>query len=304
MALFVQNALSEISVIIPTYNYGRFIAQAIDGAMRQTLVPNEIIVVDDGSTDDTETVVRGFGDRVKYIWQENAGVCAARNRGVEESTGDVLSFLDSDDFFEPTLLEKEIDKLLEDPKIGFVHCGVREFDSDSGKTVGLQIEGAEEEIARNLLLWEEPGYGHGIMVKRKAFDQVGGFDQKFVVSEDWDFCYRVARICTVRFVPEPLYHYRIHDSGSHFNVDALERSMQLFYEKAFDTDNSDILRLKRLALGNYHKVIAGSYLQSGIYRKFLSHFSKSIYYRPSHLSFYIKRFFVGADKNSNVRAPD
>jgi glycosyltransferase involved in cell wall biosynthesis len=79
-----------VSVVIPTYNYGRFIAQALRSVLAQTYSPSEIIVVDDGSTDDTAAVVAPFGEQVKYIRQENAGVCSARNRGVVESKGELI----------------------------------------------------------------------------------------------------------------------------------------------------------------------------------------------------------------------
>ena len=92
--------------------------------LRQTRAADEIIVVDDGSTDDTEAVVTGFGERVRYVRQENAGVCAARNRGVAESSGDVIAFLDADDIWHPEKLEKQLEKFAEDPEIGLVHCGM------------------------------------------------------------------------------------------------------------------------------------------------------------------------------------
>ncbi|MCV4871952.1 glycosyltransferase family 2 protein, partial [Escherichia coli] len=91
-------------VIIPTYNYGRFIAAAVESALGQTLGPAEVIVVDDGSADTTAEAVARFGGRVRYIRQENAGVCRARNRGVEESRGELIAFLDADDIWEPTKL--------------------------------------------------------------------------------------------------------------------------------------------------------------------------------------------------------
>ena len=90
--------MKSISVIIPTYNYGRFISEAIRSALEQTQPPLETIVVDDGSTDDTADVVGKFGDAVTYIRQENAGVCAARNQGVQTSRGELIAFLDGSTF--------------------------------------------------------------------------------------------------------------------------------------------------------------------------------------------------------------
>src|SRR5689334_17614281 len=112
-----------VSVVIPTYNYGRFLAEAIESALSQTRPPGEIIVVDDGSTDDTASIVKGFDAHVKYIKQENAGVCAARNRGVNESTGELIAFLDADDRFEPTAIEKQAAIFESEPEVGLVYCG-------------------------------------------------------------------------------------------------------------------------------------------------------------------------------------
>jgi glycosyltransferase involved in cell wall biosynthesis len=143
-----------VSVIIPTYNYGRFLGDAIQSVLDQTLPASEIIVVDDGSTDNTAAVIATFGDRVKYFRQENAGVCAARNRGVAESTGAVIAFLDADDIWEPTILEKGLSIFAGDDRIGLVHTGVRNFDSESGDTIDVKLVGGEDGFADNLLLWE------------------------------------------------------------------------------------------------------------------------------------------------------
>src|SRR6478735_6137584 len=96
-----------VSVIIPTYNYGRFLRHALRSALDQTVTPLEIIVVDDGSTDETPDVVASFGEKVRYIRQENSGVCVARNRGVADSTGKLIAFLDADDIWEPEKLAKQ-----------------------------------------------------------------------------------------------------------------------------------------------------------------------------------------------------
>ena len=118
----------SVSVVIPTYNYGRFIKTAIGSVLDQTRSPAEIVVVDDGSTDETAAVVAAFGKAVRYIRQDNAGVCAARNRGVSESTGELIAFLDADDTMEPSNLEKQVARFESDDEIGLVHCAMREFD--------------------------------------------------------------------------------------------------------------------------------------------------------------------------------
>ena len=279
----------SVAVVIPTYNYGRFIGDAIRSVLDQTLPPSEIIVVDDGSTDETAAVVEAFGDAVRYVRQDNMGVCAARNRGVNESTSELIAFLDADDTWEPTNLEKQVARF--DAEIGLVHCGMREFDSETGETTRFYMDGAEEGVADNLLLWEGStiaGPGGAITVTRKAFDRVGGFDTRMKVGEDWDFCYRVARLFKIGFVAEPLVNYRNHKAAAHRNVENMERGMLMFYEKAFATNDPGILRLRRQAYGNFHKVMAGSHLHAGNVGKFFAHAAKSIWMRPRNLEYFLR----------------
>jgi glycosyltransferase involved in cell wall biosynthesis len=279
---------SQVSVVIPTFDCGRFIAEAVESALGQTLSPFEVIVVDDGSTDDTAEVVRKFGRAVKYIRQENGGVSAARNRGVAETSGELIAFLDADDIWEPTKLEKQVAKFAIDPEIGLVHCGMREFDSTTGKTIDEHLEGLEGDVADELLLWERPvivGPGGTIMVTRAAFDMAGGFDPRIRCGEDWELCYRIARDHRVGFVPEPLVNYRSHAAAAHHNVREMERGMSLFYEKAF-RDGGEVMRLRRRAMGNFRLVLAGSYFRSGMYNDFLRNAALSIWFRPSRIAYF------------------
>lgn len=281
----------SLSVVIPSYNYGRFIGEAIESVLTQTRPAAEVIVVDDGSTDDTEGVVTSFGEnRVRYLRQENAGVSAARNRGVAESRGDLIGFLDADDTFESEKLELQTEKLFQDANVGLVHCGIREFDSETGDTVALNTDGKAGDVADGLLVWEEPVVnvsGSCLVVRRDAFEAVGGFDTRMKCGEDWDFCYRVARKFKVGFVAEPLVNYRSHGAAAHHNVDNMERGMAMFYAKAFDTDDPKVLALKDRALGNYHKIISGSYFRAGRYGKFASHAVRSIAHRPANLGYFL-----------------
>lgn len=283
--------MKSVSVVIPTYNYGHFISQAIESVLAQTYPAAELIIVDDGSTDETADVVGKFGGAVKYIRQENSGVCAARNRGVAESSSDLIAFLDADDIWESTNLEKQAARFNGDSNIGLVHCGLREFDDKSGATIRLHLDGGEDGVADNLLLWEGPvivGPGGAVTVSREAFDAVGGFDTRMKVGEDWDFCYRIARRYKVGFVPEPLVNYRHHATAAHLSVDNMERGMLMFYEKAFMTDDPAVQRLRHRAYGNFHRVMAGSYLYTGNIGKFVSHAVKSLWERPANLGYFLR----------------
>jgi glycosyltransferase involved in cell wall biosynthesis len=296
--------MRNVAVIIPTYNYGRFIEAAIESALRQTLRPSEVIVVDDGSTDETAEIVNTFGDQLRYIRQANLGVSAARNRGVAESQGDLLAFLDADDTWEPDKLEKQTAKFESDPAVGLAHCGMREFASESGETVDVRIRGMEGWLADELLLWERPAVtvsGSAIMVRRTAFEEVKGFDTRLACGEDWDLCYRIARNYRVGFVPEPLVNYRSHPRAAHLNVKAMEQGMEVFYQKAFAQDPGK-LKLRRRALGNCNRILAASYFHAGHYMDFIRTALKSVWYRPAGLA-YLAAFPIRKIRDQEEEGP-
>ena len=279
-----------VSVVIPNYNYGRFIGEAVESVLAQTYPIAEIVVVDSESTDETLEVLRKYADRVRVIVQENLGVCAARNRGVAETNGEFIAFLDADDRWLPQKIEKQMAKFAGDEEIGLVHCGMREIDSETDQTLGLLLDGGEGSIADNLLLWQSPaviGPGGTTVVRRVVFEEVGGFDTDLVVGEDWDFCYRTARRCRVGFVREPLVDYRSHGTNAHHNVAEMERGMRRMLEKAFTTDDASVLKLRNRAYGNFHRTLAGSYFQAGNVGRFLRHAVESLKHRPSNISYFL-----------------
>lgn len=280
----------SVSVIIPTFNYGHFIGDAIESALEQTYPIEEIIVVDNDSADDTEKVVRGFGDKVTYIKEKNLGVSAARNKGVEISKGELIAFLDADDTWLPQKIEKQVAKMLDDSAIGLVHCGIREFDSGSGETLAVYLDGSEGWVAEEVALFSTPtiiGPGGTILVRRDVVDDAGGFDTRLTNGEDWEFCLRVAQKYKVGFVAEVLVNYRNHGKNAHLDIGRMERSTLIAWAKAFDTGDETVRRVRRRSYGNLHKVLAGSYLQSGQYGGFVRNLIKSLWFRPSFIGYYL-----------------
>lgn len=117
-----------VSVIIPAYNSETFITKAIDSVLSQSYPHIETIVVDDGSTDHTARVVRSYGDRIKYVYQDNQGHAKARNRGLQESRGEYCAFLDADDCWLPQKVELQVDILERNPDTGITHCNHTKID--------------------------------------------------------------------------------------------------------------------------------------------------------------------------------
>jgi glycosyltransferase involved in cell wall biosynthesis len=277
--------MSDVSIIVPTYNHSRYIRQAIDSALSQTLTSFEVIVVDDGSTDDTAHALGGYGSRVRVARQENRGVAAARNKGAEIARGDLLAFLDADDIWIPRKLEMQTRRFGGEHRLGLVHCGVEDI-TEEGRPICQRLDGLEGQVATEMLLFNRSvilGGGSAIMIPRAVFEEVGGFDTRLSTSADWDLFYRIASRYEIGFVPEVLVRYRLHSANMHGNVRAMEHDMLLCYEKAF-AESGAAEGIRRRCYGNLHAVLAGSFFSAGEYTGFLRHAVKSVLFTPDNLS--------------------
>ncbi|MEA2239237.1 MAG: hypothetical protein QOC81_3961 [Thermoanaerobaculia bacterium] len=280
--------MKRVSVIIPTYNYGRFLREAVDSALAQTYTPVEVIVVDDGSTDDTPQILAEYGERIRVIRQNNRGVGAARNRGIAAASGEYLAFLDSDDIWRPQALEREIARFDDDPGLGLVHCGAEVFGPD-GKTISVSLDGMEGWVAADLLRLDREviaAPGCGIMVPKRIAEEIGGYDERLQPSEDWDFCYRIAVRYRVACVREVLVRYRLHGEGIHLNIRRMETAMLLALGKAFQSDDPAVQSLRNHSYGRIHRVLAGCYFQTHEPRLFLKHMAKSLRYDLGNLLYF------------------
>lgn len=186
----------RVSAIIPTYNRRELVQRAIDSALAQTLPPDEIVVVDDGSTDGTGDALKArYGERIAYLWQPNAGVSAARNAGMSHARGALFALLDSDDLWAPEKTERQCAYLAANPDIGMVVCDVARMDAD-GKPYDFFRRRdviATDGWALGELLMNPALVPASAMLRREVFADVGGFDTALRTAEDIDFFLRVAQ---------------------------------------------------------------------------------------------------------------
>jgi glycosyltransferase involved in cell wall biosynthesis len=281
--------MKTVSVIIPAYNYARYVSEAIDSVLAQTYPPLEVIVVDDGSTDDTPNVLAAYGDRIRAIRQVNQGVAAARNTGIAAARGEYVAFIDSDDTWEPRKLELQMARFDAEPDLGLVHCGGEAFD-DQGKSLGVVLDGREGWVGIEMLQLDHEVIqlpGSSVVVPRRVAEEVGGFDVRLPPSEDWDFCYRVATRYRVGYVRQPLFRYRLHGGGIHLNIRKMEGSMMLALEKAFASPDPAVQALRAYSYGRLHRILAGCYFQARQPRRFLRHMVQSLRYDPRNFGHYV-----------------
>lgn len=195
----------SISCIVPAYNSSRYLAEALDSILAQTLPVSEIIVIDDGSTDTTPDIARGYGERVTYVRQQNAGPANARNRGLSLAKGDFFSFLDADDLWRKDKLELQMRALDANPAAGMCVSHVQNF--------WIEELAAERDRLRDHP-FAKPVVGYVcqcLLARRSVFDTVGGFNEAFRLSEDTDWYLRAERAGIVKeVVTETLVYRRIH----------------------------------------------------------------------------------------------
>jgi len=224
-----------VSVIIPAYNSAKFIRETIESVLQQIYTSLEIIVVDDGSTDNQKEIIKVLADqdsRVKYFYQENKGVSAARNFGYEQSSGEYIAFLDADDVWLPDNLILKIEKL-QSGKFGLAHSDAAIINEVSVAT-GQTLAGKEGNVLNDMLMWngaQIPGPS-SILVKRDVLDQVGLFDTELSTSADYDFFLRIASRFAVGRVDKITWKYRIHSNNMHKNIARMEHDVLLVYKKA------------------------------------------------------------------------
>lgn len=208
----------EISVIIPTYNRRELLLRALESVFSQTHPIDEIVVIDDGSTDGSEAAVRErHGDRIRYVWQVNAGVSAARNRGMSIANGKYFALLDSDDEWLPDKTTLQLEWLRAHPDFGMVLCDVERVD---GEHRPIDIFRRRDTIPEDgwVLRWiiHNPALAPAsVMFRREVFEDIGGFDEDLRTAEDLDFHLRVAHRWKIGVVEIPLVRaMRGHDGLS------------------------------------------------------------------------------------------
>jgi glycosyltransferase involved in cell wall biosynthesis len=283
------------SVIVIAYNCADYLGHAIESVLGQTWTRLELIVVDDGSTDNTAEVVRRVSDsRVTYVRQMNKGPNAARNEGIRRARGDYIAFLDCDDWWLPSKLEKQIAKAAAHPEIGLVYSlAIRVDASDKERDRFDTI--VEGRVLDRLLLGNcIAGSASSAVVTRRAIDAVGMFDESLHYAEDWEFWIRVASQFAVACVPDFDVYLLDRPGSQGKNADATRRDSLRFIHSALDRYAPFRPFFHRVALAQLHYVASYNLWASGRIRDARRELLRSLVYNPMHLTYYkrmVRLFF-------------
>ncbi len=231
-----------VTAVVPSYNRAHLITDSLDSIAAQDYRPIEVIVVDDGSTDHTEAIVKRWQAEnesaddlvIHYIWQENQGGNVARNSGITAARGKYIAFLDSDDRWHSSKLSKQLARFDGDPLVGGVYCGVQHVEVGSEEILEPSDRAYPQGwVLEKMLVRDVTAPTSTYMVRKEVFEKVGYFDVELQARQDWDMWIRLAEKYKIGCVPEPLVDFREHPgprtaSNPLKEIDAYRRIMEKY----------------------------------------------------------------------------
>ena len=274
-----------VSVIIPTYNRSKYIADAIQSVLNQTYKDIELIVIDDGSTDNTKNVLQLYIEKkvVKYIYQKNAGPAAARNRGIKASRGELIAFLDSDDLWLTDKLEKQVAIMKKHHKAGLVYTNSKYVDANGVRILyrfPTSLELPCGKIFKEIILGEAPLGTSSILVRKECFEEVGLYREDLFWGEDREMHARISMKYDILGINEILCIVRRHSENISNNFSLKEPSAKRMIEGIFDNPliKKHELYLRPIVHARYRAIFANMCLQKKSYKHALKLVLESFYY--------------------------
>jgi glycosyltransferase involved in cell wall biosynthesis len=274
-----------VSAIITAYNGAAYVADAIESALAQTCPVDEIVVVDDGSSDNTFEIVDSYRTRgVRCIRQENRGLPRARNRGISETSGDLIAFLDCDDIWLPEKNELEVEYLANHPDAALVTGHAWRWDPIHRARRLAHLGVKQSKLRREILVNNCIGNASGVLVRRRILDQVGGFDPAQIWAEDWELWMRIVARSKVGFIDRPLILYRVVPT-SLTHQRGYERAVGYFHLSASAIKTFQpswwrpILLLRALSRRELFSATA-AWSESAARRTYLAHATKALFAYP------------------------
>ncbi len=227
---------ASVSVVIPTYNHGHLVTQAVQSALLQTVVPAEVLVVDDGSLDDTRQRLAPYWNQIRYLSQHKQGVSAARNHGIRAALSEYVAFLDSDDVWHPRKLERQMEVFRRYPALGML--GTRHFDWPAAQFPDLSQRGTGNVkfVAWDRLAVRNRFVASSVVVRREILDQAGPFDTQLQGPEDRDLWLRITALVPAANVEEPLVGYRCTAGSVSKQAAVCQAGMKRILRKLDDQD--------------------------------------------------------------------
>ncbi len=273
-----------ISVVIPTYNRGYCLNEAIDSVLCQTFTDYEVIVVDDGSTDDTTERLQAYGDQIKVIQGRHEGVSEARNTGIRAASGEYIAFLDSDDSWFPHKLERVMQVFAGEPSVGMVTSNLQLVRPDTGEILGIKPQSRPGKTYQEMLLKGSAQASSGV-VRRSCLELVGLFDATVDGMEDFELFLRIAKRFPFRHLEEPLGNYYLHVLNTEGSLQRVYGSFITLFERVLSTAGKDGLDRKTVEglknrLARYRYLLGFLEARQGKQKESLRYIREALVLRP------------------------
>ena len=261
--------IAKVSVVVPAYNISTYIADALKSLEKQTFRDFEVLIVDDGSTDNTAEIVQSFcqrDSRFRLLKKQNGGLASARNYGIARAKGEYIALLDGDDIYLPDKLASHVTQLDRRSDIGVVYSASRAI-RDDGKPTLMVLSGKpiKSDPLEALLCKNFLGHGSNGVFRRCIVDEIGGFDETLPSCEDLDFWLRVALTRRWDFyrVPKVLCGYRVRPSGLSFNVEKMRQNHEKVLQQAKERSNELVRPILPTAYAYMYRYLARLSLTGG-----------------------------------------
>lgn len=277
----------KVSVVIPTYNAARFVTEAIKSVLAQTFKDYEILVIDDGSTDDTREVLAKYRSPVQYLYKSNGGVSSARNYGIENARGKYIAFLDADDLWMPEKLERQVAVLESNENVGVCYAATQKVDENL-EIIGYIEAKFYDDYSEALLLNLNivAGSCSSAIVRRDIAQQTDGFDTQFSTCADWEYWLRLSLLTQFSPLNEYLVKYRVIGGSMSSNPFVSKQDTVGVLNKFFALPDlpSKYKKLRNKALSNNLMVVSGEFLHNGKISESLSCLWKSLKLYPLNIA--------------------
>lgn len=259
--------MPKVSVVIPAYNAMGDLPETLESVLRQTFTDFEVLIINDGSSDNIVEWASGVKDpRVKLISQANQGVSVARNTGIAQAQGEYIAFLDADDLWEPTKLEKQVRRLDDNPAVGLVYTWTALIDSEGKLTGTVFCYEAQGNVWETILVHDIVCNGSCAMVRRSCFETAGVFDPTLSSAADFDMWTRIAAHYPFAVVKELLVHYRKAPNTMSKNRQKMIQDFRLTLEKRYQSVPLEFLYLRNRAYGHMYRWQAWLSIYEGDYK--------------------------------------
>jgi glycosyltransferase involved in cell wall biosynthesis len=266
-----------VSVVVPAYNASRFIRESVGSALAQTFTDIEVVVVDDGSAEPVPWVVALDPARVRHHWKENGGPSSARNFGAQQARGALIAFLDADDLWEPTKLERQVQALAARPAAAFAFGAFRTVD-EAGTPTGdaLRMNRPSGDIAAALFM-RNFVVTSSVVMRRRLFEEAGGFEESLASSEDYDLWLRLAERHEAIYVDGVLGSYRTNGQGLSRNFVRMYETERVVIDRALARRaRPELARLLPERLGKFHFEFGYDYFVHARFGEARREFARSV----------------------------